>query len=428
MPGAKGTGHAEWGCVSCGYQFNNHATSTCAACGVGAQQQQNHTDHNTKRTQWTAPPLPPETAELATVQQAAIERGLAQLGSHPEAERLVQQLKTVLHEIVRAPDVPRLRRLPLDNSRVVATLIDPPGALDILEAVGFTRTTIVDERGTPRDYMTLHPQLGEVEQDVTKCSRAEKLLTGWLVNRDRLNQAMRARQQQKQQQETDAQEAASIRLARQLQEEDQLQAQLSEQQRREREHAQRTQQQEAVDRRRREQERENEENASLALAMRLQQEDAADAAVAGNEAGHVHHVGGGGGVGAALSPDVPLIRSSVRVRFQIIGNAHIENVCTSQSCMVSKLPIIWKQTVLDGGAGASPLSRQSSVRTIDLQRRGAEEALRTVREINQQCAALKERFVDPSFPPCPASIGAVGADRRAGACTDNPTCAHSFCR
>ena len=35
----------------------------------------------------------------------------------------------------------------------------------------------------------------------------------------------------------------------------------------------------------------------------------------------------------------------VRVRFQIIGNARIENVGKSQSCMVSKLPIIWKQTV-----------------------------------------------------------------------------------
>ena len=35
----------------------------------------------------------------------------------------------------------------------------------------------------------------------------------------------------------------------------------------------------------------------------------------------------------------------VRVRFHIIGNACIENVGKSQSCMVSKLPIIWKQTV-----------------------------------------------------------------------------------
>ena len=36
----------------------------------------------------------------------------------------------------------------------------------------------------------------------------------------------------------------------------------------------------------------------------------------------------------------------VRVRFHIIRNACIENVGKSQSCMVSKLPIIWKQTVI----------------------------------------------------------------------------------
>ena len=35
----------------------------------------------------------------------------------------------------------------------------------------------------------------------------------------------------------------------------------------------------------------------------------------------------------------------VRVRFHIIRNARIENVGQSQSCMVSKLRIIWKQTV-----------------------------------------------------------------------------------
>ena len=35
----------------------------------------------------------------------------------------------------------------------------------------------------------------------------------------------------------------------------------------------------------------------------------------------------------------------VRVRFHVIRNARIENVGKSQSCMVSKLPIIWKQTV-----------------------------------------------------------------------------------
>ena len=38
----------------------------------------------------------------------------------------------------------------------------------------------------------------------------------------------------------------------------------------------------------------------------------------------------------------------LRVRFHIIRNARIENVGKSQSCMVSKLRIIWKQTVAIG--------------------------------------------------------------------------------
>ena len=46
---------------------------------------------------------------------------------------------------------------------------------------------------------------------------------------------------------------------------------------------------------------------------------------------------------------------TVRVRFHIIRNARIENVGKSQSCMVSKLRIIWKQTVVPAqGAGHSP--------------------------------------------------------------------------
>ena len=38
------------------------------------------------------------------------------------------------------------------------------------------------------------------------------------------------------------------------------------------------------------------------------------------------------------------VQSQVRVRFHIIGNARIKNVGKSQSCLVSKLPIIWKRT------------------------------------------------------------------------------------
>ena len=37
--------------------------------------------------------------------------------------------------------------------------------------------------------------------------------------------------------------------------------------------------------------------------------------------------------------------NAVRVRFHIIRNACIEYVGESQSCMVSKLRILWKQTV-----------------------------------------------------------------------------------
>ena len=47
---------------------------------------------------------------------------------------------------------------------------------------------------------------------------------------------------------------------------------------------------------------------------------------------------------AALSEWACALRH-IRVRFQIIGNARITNVGKSQSCMVSTLPIIWKQTV-----------------------------------------------------------------------------------
>ena len=49
--------------------------------------------------------------------------------------------------------------------------------------------------------------------------------------------------------------------------------------------------------------------------------------------------------------------STVRVRFHIIRNARIENVGKSQSCMVSKLRIIWKQTV----GVASGISQKLSV-------------------------------------------------------------------
>ena len=51
----------------------------------------------------------------------------------------------------------------------------------------------------------------------------------------------------------------------------------------------------------------------------------------------------------------------LRVRFQIIGNARIENVGKSQSCMVSKLPIICKQTVGVRVTGSEPLIQMVGV-------------------------------------------------------------------
>ena len=41
-------------------------------------------------------------------------------------------------------------------------------------------------------------------------------------------------------------------------------------------------------------------------------------------------------------------RQKIRVRFNIIRNARISNVGNYQSCMVSELRIIWKQTVRVG--------------------------------------------------------------------------------
>ena len=51
---------------------------------------------------------------------------------------------------------------------------------------------------------------------------------------------------------------------------------------------------------------------------------------------------------------------TVRVRFQIIRNARIDNVGKSQSCMISKLRIIWKQTVQKCGSGSSSNSSSRS--------------------------------------------------------------------
>ena len=52
---------------------------------------------------------------------------------------------------------------------------------------------------------------------------------------------------------------------------------------------------------------------------------------------------------------------TIRVRFQIIGNARIENVGRSQSCMVSKLRIVWKQTIDFDGLAGPPVSGASAL-------------------------------------------------------------------
>ena len=65
----------------------------------------------------------------------------------------------------------------------------------------------------------------------------------------------------------------------------------------------------------------------------------------------------------------------VRVRFQIIRNARIENVCKSQSCMVSKLRIIWKQTV---DRYASPQA-SSAAKNLEALRAHAQRARRGAR-------------------------------------------------
>ena len=53
------------------------------------------------------------------------------------------------------------------------------------------------------------------------------------------------------------------------------------------------------------------------------------------------------------------------VRFHIIRNARIKTVCKYQSCMVSKLRIIWKQTKEDDDPGGKRKTPESLAREID---------------------------------------------------------------
>ena len=105
--------------------------------------------------------------------------------------------------------------------------------------------------------------------------------------------------------------------------------------------------------------------------------------------------------------------SGLRVRFQIIGNARIENVGKSQSCMVSKLPIIWKQTVLRTTAAVCELvgvhsGKATAVPDHD-RPRGVELSNRGSRLLRDAGAAGE---IKPENAPVPALRG-LPADRMA---------------
>ena len=72
-------------------------------------------------------------------------------------------------------------------------------------------------------------------------------------------------------------------------------------------------------------------------------------------------------IGKPAQAGVSLVRSQterIRVRFHIIRSARIENVGKSQSCMVSKLRIIWKQTVRMLATPPPPLPAPAYVATF----------------------------------------------------------------
>ena len=68
-----------------------------------------------------------------------------------------------------------------------------------------------------------------------------------------------------------------------------------------------------------------------------------------------------------------VVRYLCEVRFQIIGNVFIKNVGKSQSCMVSKLPIVWKQSICEVRLGqqiavfnsSGRLTRRLSKQAVD---------------------------------------------------------------
>ena len=81
---------------------------------------------------------------------------------------------------------------------------------------------------------------------------------------------------------------------------------------------------------------------------------------------------------AAADAEIEQVQGQLRVRFHIIRNACIVYVGEYQSCMVSKVRIIWKQTVSQAQAQAQALLKQEANSDADAsslaQQRGEELA------------------------------------------------------
>ena len=97
----------------------------------------------------------------------------------------------------------------------------------------------------------------------------------------------------------------------------------------------------------------------------------------------------------------------VPVRFHIIRNARIENVGQSQSCMVSKLRIIWKQTVpvqhgSDLRARCHELNQRAAAAGEDLAftRQRLEDCELELPILRRRCALLQAEQDDEDVSGC----------------------------
>ena len=96
------------------------------------------------------------------------------------------------------------------------------------------------------------------------------------------------------------------------------------------------------------------------------------------------------------------------IRLKIDGNKLIKIVGESQSCMVSKFRIIWKQTVVALASTSAEKIGLWDTTAVSQQR----DSWAVTGHVQQ--------WVEHG-PAAPRSVST-------GACTDNPTCAQSFCR